>query len=138
MSTFRQKLVASKLAENGGNMGKAMVAAGYSPNTAKTPGKLTRSKGWQELMNSLFPDKLLLKKHKELLEAKKIIVDRSNGHAEVIAEEIDSNTVVKALDMAYKLKGYYSPKRHEIDQRVTTVEIVSYADTAKKEGLVTK
>lgn len=128
MPTFRQKLVASKLVENGGNMGKAMVSAGYSPNTAKTPGKLTRSKGWQELMDSLFPDELLLKKHRELLEAKKIIIEYRNGTAEVIAEEIDFNTVVKALDMAYKLKGNYSPKKHEVEGNIETVEIIKYED----------
>ena len=125
MPTFRQKLVASKLVENGGNIGKAMVAAGYSPNTAKTPGKLTKSKGWQKLMDSLFPDELLLKNHRELLNAKKIIVDRSNGNTKIIAK-IDSRTVVKALDMAYKLKGYYSPRKHAIEGKIETVEIISY------------
>lgn len=36
MPTLKQKLVASKLVENGGNMGRAMVSAGYSKATAKT------------------------------------------------------------------------------------------------------
>ncbi len=35
MATYRQKLAAQKLVENGGNIGKAMSAAGYSPATAK-------------------------------------------------------------------------------------------------------
>lgn len=89
MPTFRQKLVASKLVENGGNIGKAMIAAGYSPATAKTPQKLTESKGWQELMATVFPDRLLLKKHKDLFNAE------------------SSAIIARALDMAYKIKGYY-------------------------------
>lgn len=89
MATLKQKFVASKLVENGGNIGKAMISAGYSPATAKTPQKLTQSKGWQELMATVFPDKLLLKKHKELLYAEQPAI------------------IARALDMAYKIKGYY-------------------------------
>ena len=47
--TLKQKLATEKLVENGGNIGKAMIEAGYSPMTAKTPQKLTESKGFQEL-----------------------------------------------------------------------------------------
>lgn len=74
MATIKQKLVASKIVENGGNMGQAMVAAGYSPATAKTPKKLTQSKGWTELMKEFLPDNDLLKIHKELLESYKLEV----------------------------------------------------------------
>ena len=38
------------MVENGGNIGKAMIAAGYTPATAKTPQKLTQSEGYKELM----------------------------------------------------------------------------------------
>lgn len=66
MPTLKQKLVASKLVENGGNMGRAMVSAGYSKATAKTPQKLTERKGWKELMNKYLPDEELLQKHRQL------------------------------------------------------------------------
>lgn len=39
------------MVENGGNASKAMVDAGYSPNTAKTPSKLTESKGYLEMLD---------------------------------------------------------------------------------------
>ena len=74
MATIKQKLVASKIVENGGNMGQAMVAAGYSPATAKTPQKLTSSKGWAGLIKEFLPDNDLLKIHKELLESYKLEV----------------------------------------------------------------
>lgn len=56
MATHRQKLVAQKLVENGGKQGKAMMSAGYSSATAKTPQILTESKGWKELMVLYFSD----------------------------------------------------------------------------------
>ena len=102
MPTIKQQLVASQLVENGGNLGKAMIAAGYSPSTAKTPTKLTKSKGWRELMDSIFPDRMLIKKHRELLGAKKMIVRPRDGKVTVAT---DTHIVVKALDMAFNLKG---------------------------------
>lgn len=112
-ATIKQQRAASKLVENGGNIGKAMIAAGYSKATAKTPQKLTKSKGWKNLMDDLFPDLLLIKKHRELLYAKKIIVDNTGGKRSVIAKIPDNPIVARALDMAYKLKGYYAATKIE-------------------------
>lgn len=49
MATLKQKKALIKLVENGGNVSQAMMAVNYSPATAKTPQKLTKSKGFQEL-----------------------------------------------------------------------------------------
>ncbi len=49
MSTIKQELALEKIVENGGNMSQAMLDVGYSPNTAKTPQKLTKSLGFIEL-----------------------------------------------------------------------------------------
>lgn len=132
MPTYRQKLVASKLVENGGNIGEAMVSAGYSPNTAKTPQKLTTSKGWLELMGSLLPDEMLAKKHRQLLNAKKIIVDRSRGKAKFITKINDYTTVVKALDLAYRVKGYYSNKIQKVDVEISPWDTFSISDDTLK------
>lgn len=48
MATQKQKRAVEELVENGGSVSRAMVRAGYSPATAHTPSKLTRSKGFQE------------------------------------------------------------------------------------------
>ncbi len=72
MATFKQKLVFKKMVDLGGSIGKAMVAVGYSKATAKTPQKLTESKGWKELMGYCIPEEELAKKHSELLDAVKI------------------------------------------------------------------
>lgn len=48
MATQKQKLALAEMVENGGNMSQAMIWAGYSPNTAHTPSKLTDSKAFKE------------------------------------------------------------------------------------------
>ena len=50
MATPRQKIAVDNLVENGGIISRAMIDAGYSKATAKTPQKLTESKGFKELM----------------------------------------------------------------------------------------
>lgn len=58
------------VAENGGNISKAMRDAGYSHQTAKTPQKLTQSASWQELMDAYLPDDMLLRALSDDIEKK--------------------------------------------------------------------
>ena len=60
MPTLRQQRAVDKLVGNGGNVTQAMLEAGYSPNTANTPGKLTKSNGWLELMEQYGLTKVLI------------------------------------------------------------------------------
>lgn len=104
MATYKQKLVASKLVENGGNLGKAMIAAGYSPATAKTPQKLTESKGWQELMKIYLPDEMVLACHNKLIKSENEMVR------------------LGALNLAYKVKGKFSENAlHTEDLQITVL-----------------
>lgn len=64
MATQRQKQAIQKVVENGGNVSRAMLEAGYSPTTAHTPSKLTRSKAFANFeeicaRNGLSPDLLI-------------------------------------------------------------------------------
>lgn len=72
MPTARQKVAAQKVVENRGNVSRAMLDAGYSPNSAKNPKNLTDSKGWEELMAEFLSDEELQQKHRELLNATKV------------------------------------------------------------------
>jgi hypothetical protein len=77
MATPRQKLVLGKLVENGGigegmTLAAVLVAAGYSPQTAKTPTKVTKAKGFLDLLEEVLPDDALTTVHKQLLSSKKI------------------------------------------------------------------
>jgi len=69
MATIKQKIAFDNVVENGGNVSRAMIDAHYSPATAKTPQKLTESKGWQELIVTFLDDEKLAKKHDQLLNA---------------------------------------------------------------------
>src|SRR5579859_6381440 len=50
MPTTKQKRAVANMVENGGNVSKAMRDAGYSPATAKTPKKLTATRGFNDLL----------------------------------------------------------------------------------------
>ena len=88
MATIKQKKAYNELVENGGNVSKAMRDANYSIETAKTPSKLTKSKGFQELLEKRLPEKMLLKVHREGLKSTKI-VQRNN----VTTKKIESTEV---------------------------------------------
>lgn len=108
MPTIKQKL-AFKEVVNGSTITKAMKLAGYSVETSKRTNKLTSTVGWEELMEQHLPDKLLAKKHKELLnKTEKIVVNDGKdlgSHIEDTGQPHSDAT--RALDLAYKLKGRY-------------------------------
>ena len=111
MPTLKQKK-AVKVVVSGGSPTEGMRQAHYAPSVIRKPKVLTGSKGWEELMERYLPDKLLVEKHKELLEVPKKIRQFNKGELMSEYEELDSNAVSKGLDMGYKLKGKYSPEKH--------------------------
>lgn len=133
MPTVRQQLVVDKLTENHGNVSKTMRDVGYSPNTAKKPSNLTKSKGWQQLMKKYLPDSHLGKKHREFLDAKRILRTYKKGDLEMETEETDP-AAIRALDLAYKIKGKYSND----DTSNKTLIINITAETADRFGLLPK
>lgn len=72
MATRKQKKAVQKMVENGGVVSRAMRDAGYSEETAKTPKKLTESKGFKELLEQYLPDDLILSALEEDIRAKKM------------------------------------------------------------------
>ena len=112
MATLKQKK-ASQLVESGRNIGEVMINAGYSPNTAKAPTKLTKSKGWIELMEKKLPDKELLSVNNHALHATKIHGSLTEPDREV--EDIP--TQLKAVELGYKVKGKLRDRGVNIDAR---------------------
>lgn len=120
MATIKQEKALDELVGNGGNITKAMLAAGYSPATANTPQKLTESKGWQELLSEYLPDLLLNERHREGLDAIKKsprIIGRDNkGNPEYeYVSEPDYYARHKYLETAYKIKGRMEAKQPDIN-----------------------
>lgn len=117
--TIKQKTAIEKVVGNGGNVTKAMIEAGYSPNTANTPQKLTESKAWMELMDEHIPDNVLLIKHKEALDAVKpigalILIDKDgktvSKENEGMIEVPDQVVRLKAVELGYRVKGKLRPE----------------------------
>ena len=109
--TIRQQTAIQKVVENGGNVSRAMLDAGYSPATANTPQKLTESKAWIKLMEQYIPDDKLLKKHDEALESVKqigaqILIDKAgkvvSKENEGMIEVPDYPTRLKAVELGYR------------------------------------
>lgn len=132
MSTYKQKLTATKLVENGGNLGKAMLQAGYSKAMAKNPQKLTRSKGWSEANDDVLSDKHILEIHNQLLESIKVnklifpinisdseirsMIESTHDCKVILIKHLknsnvcsystpDNTTILKAIELGYKLHG---------------------------------
>ena len=101
--TIKQKRLA-RVVEKSRTMGEALLKAGYSPATAIKPTQVTKSKGWQKLMEEQLPDEELLVATKEGLKANKII----SSHTEPDYEYPDHAIRLKSADQGYKLKGRYS------------------------------
>lgn len=149
MATEKQKRAIEKIVENRGNISRAMLEAGYSPNSAKNPKNLTQSKLWQKLMDKHLPDDKLAKIHKEQLEAKTIRsmpfhyklkdneikkIIESEGFKFISTKRFMTTAIVffsindvvaidKALDKAYKLKGKYSSELWPEDNSVSEIKI---------------
>lgn len=116
MSTFKQQRAAKILSENIGKpVGEAMREAGYSKETSETPTRLTESKAWPELLEQYIPDKLLARKHKLLLNAKKKVRKIAKDGEVTEYEEEDRDAIARGLDMGYKLKGHYKAEKHDIN-----------------------
>lgn len=104
----RNQQVLKFMVENGCTMGDSMRKAGYSYAYSRNPQKVKNTKAWKELIKDYFNDDELIQKTEELLNAMKT----SRTSSGLIASEFpDYKIRLKALDMIYKLKGYYPSKK---------------------------
>jgi len=135
--TFKQTLVARKLVEyNGEPLGKIMVEAGYAPSTATNPQKLTESKAWPALMEKYFPDTLLSKRHKQLLNKKEFFAVGEKGDRRIEPTgEIDPAAVARGLEMAYKLKNKYPVEKSGGDTSIAIVNVVRFGEAKKDDNV---
>jgi len=141
-------------------MGKILREAGYSRQTSLKPKLVTETKGYKEEFAKLIPDLTLVGKHVELLHACKLktfsidkrLSDREimkiiNGLPNSKVRNIvrnkhscnavcyywtpDNMTILSALDLSYKIKGYYHLNKQQASDIPVVVKIVNYKDTIK-------
>lgn len=144
MATIKQKLVALKMVENGGSLGSAMREVGYSESMAKNPQKLTKSKGWQEIMSKSIRESELLRVHRQMLgsvrleklafdldisdediryiiskikSAKLLVISKGPRKKTCYYTMPDERTRDRALDMAYKVWGKYKDKDNDEEEQ---------------------
>jgi len=112
MATSKQEKAVANMVENGGNASKAMRDAGYSPETAKSPSKLTKSGGYEELMEAYLPDDMLLRALAEDIEKKE-----GNRKAE--------------LELGFKLKGKMVEKKDitSAGEQIKVIQIIKNGDS---------
>jgi len=110
MPTERQKLAAEISAENGGNISRAMLEAGYSPQTAKTPQKLTQSKGFIQILEEAgVTDERLTQVMNEGLGATRAVVMGTKSEESFVDIQPDYAIRHKYLETAIKVKGHITP-----------------------------
>ena len=116
MSTFKQEQAVKEITENHRSVSAAMKKVGYKPNTYSKPKNLTKSKAWPELIEKYLPDDEVLAEHQKGLHATKpigaLVLIKKDGEKEVIykdnegvIEVDDTPTRLKAVELAYKVKG---------------------------------
>jgi len=119
--------------ENGGNMTQAMKAGGYTESSAKKAYRLSNSDTWKELCDRFFPDESLAMVHKKFLEKKEGFVYRhKNGQVEYIKTDQPHTDALKALEIAYKLKGYFKTEQKDSGV-IRMVEVFDAIHDIKKE-----
>lgn len=104
MATIKQKLAVRKVLK-GMPIKHAMQEVGYAETTASATGKLTRSKGFQELVDKYISDEALLKVHKEGLKATTFFTEGLGKGETILVEKPDYSVRHKYLESGYKIKG---------------------------------
>lgn len=106
-SSRREKLAQLLVMDPKKSMKQAMIEAGYSKSSATNGGAgIVKSKGFQQAMEKFLPDQLLLEKHREFLNSKRLVKEFRKGDVTTEISETDPSAV-RALDLAYKIKGRY-------------------------------
>lgn len=107
--SLRHLKLMRKIEENNGNVSKSLRELEYSPSSVANPQRVTGTQTFQALLDEFLPEQHLATKHREFLDSKRIIRTYVKGDLKEETEETDGNAV-KALDMAYKLRGKYADK----------------------------
>lgn len=89
---------------------KAMIQSGYSINSARTPSRYVGKENLLRLFNKSIPDKLILKAHKKLLNAKTRVRTFKKGDLVTEITQEDTLGLSKGVELAYKVKGAFAPE----------------------------
>lgn len=110
----RHRALLEEIPKHDGKITKAMIALGYAHSVVKNPGAITNTKSWQMLMDEHLPPELIAQRHTELLNKRarrNIRDDKGNIIKYDVDDGPDTPAVVKALELAYKLRGSFAAEK---------------------------
>lgn len=109
----RHRAVMETMQNNGGKITKAMIAMSYAPSTI-SQNVIEKTKSWKMLMEEHLPEDLIALRHSELIN-KRARRNIKNAKGEIIEYDVDDGpdtpAVVKALELAYKLRGSFAAEK---------------------------
>lgn len=137
----------------GERLNKVLKGENYSKSVVESPRSITKTPTFQELLDEYIPSKLTLEHHRKLYNEHRNIkqlridtvdeeqinraceglgnvqalINKEEGYTILLINEIDIEAQAKAIDMAYKLRGAYSPTKVEVKR--------TYEDLTDKEIL---
>lgn len=141
--TTKQKTALDILVGNGGNVTQAMLQAGYSPNTANTPSKLTKAPAVQNELQRLLKKKGItldkaLQPIADGLTAIKMVVHGKNSEESWVDEIPDHGIRMQASDRALKLMNITKDKENPHSLEDLTKAIEDNVDEVELQRLVFK
>lgn len=110
----------------GSTISGAMRKVGYAETTAARTNKITRTQKWQSLVAKHLGDAKIARLHDKILNKREsfVVSDGAQSGAHVEIGEQPHSDALRALDLAYKLKGKY-PRDDESGGNKTLVVIVA-------------
>jgi len=144
--------IAKKVIE-GSTVKKAMLEAGYSKGVAKRPTEVIHNRTFKEILDELLPEEYVIGEHRKLynehrqlkqvrldtidddiinkniegLENVQVLKNEKDGYTTLLINEVDKEARRNAVEMAYKLRGSFSPIKLEVKR--------TYEDLTDKEIL---
>lgn len=132
---------------------RALEEENYSKVVAKSPSLITTNKTFRELLDDILPEDFVMDQHRRLyhehrnikqlrldtlddniinkacegFENVQVVKNEQDGYTTLIVNEIDKEARKNAIDMAYKLRGSFSPIKLEVKR--------TYEDLTDKEIL---
>jgi len=143
VSKKARKMRYTKMAKEiiaGKKLGKVLKDNGYSSQTAKTPSIITENKTFKEILDEILPEEYVIGEHRKLynehrelrqirlettddiiiqrsldgLENAQVIKNEKDGYTIILINEVDKEARKNAIEMAYKLRGSFSPIKLEV------------------------
>ena len=117
MATYKQKQALAKMIENQGNIGKAMIEAGYTLASSKNPKNLSDSIGYKELCKEMgLSEELIIDS---------LVADIKDKPSNRISELMLASKIVGLLDN-FKKNSYpynsFEPSEEEKEQARRALE----------------